>query len=306
MIYMETFVLILYLLGFGLGSAAIVMSIIVNKQLQSPLLSGYLILISMGTLNFVSGLFDMYSMIRGYGSLYSASVVYSLIVYISAVGLPFLFVNFVHHLLEVEHLQLKNSIFFFIIAIPNVSLFLLEWIKIDNDVLTSWINVNWMITTVVYYLALIYVTVLIAFRLKTVKGSIKRYILSGIMIIFIIYIPISFVDNLITVHHPIISGMISGGLFYLFWNLISIILADKFIFNLSQLGKGHRLSVDLKEQYSLTDREEEIAVHLLQGLSNQEIADKLFISLQTVKSHLYNIYRKTDVKNRMELSNLFR
>ncbi|MCK4679003.1 MAG: LuxR family transcriptional regulator, partial [Bacteroidales bacterium] len=35
-----------------------------------------------------------------------------------------------------------------------------------------------------------------------------------------------------------------------------------------------------------------------------EIADALFISLQTVKDHNYNIYLKTGVRNRVELVNM--
>ena len=37
---------------------------------------------------------------------------------------------------------------------------------------------------------------------------------------------------------------------------------------------------------------------IAQDLSNQEIADKLFISLNTVKTHLKNIYLKLEVDNR--------
>ncbi|MDT8374569.1 MAG: LuxR C-terminal-related transcriptional regulator [Bacteroidales bacterium] len=42
------------------------------------------------------------------------------------------------------------------------------------------------------------------------------------------------------------------------------------------------------------------------GLSNQEIADRLFISLQTVKDHTSRIYTKTNVRNRMQLMTLVR
>jgi DNA-binding CsgD family transcriptional regulator len=52
----------------------------------------------------------------------------------------------------------------------------------------------------------------------------------------------------------------------------------------------------------LTQREIDI-LDLLKGrLSNQEIADILFISPETVKRHLYNIYKKLSVKNRREAS----
>ncbi|QXE18900.1 response regulator transcription factor [Clostridium sp. 001] len=40
------------------------------------------------------------------------------------------------------------------------------------------------------------------------------------------------------------------------------------------------------------------------GLSNKEIGNKLFISPNTVKNHVYNIYKKVNVKNKVELINL--
>ena len=47
----------------------------------------------------------------------------------------------------------------------------------------------------------------------------------------------------------------------------------------------------------LTKREKEILKHIAEGSSNQEIADKLFISLRTVETHRLNINQKLDVKN---------
>jgi DNA-binding NarL/FixJ family response regulator len=50
----------------------------------------------------------------------------------------------------------------------------------------------------------------------------------------------------------------------------------------------------------LTLRESELIGLLTQGLSNQAIADHLFISIPTVKSHLSSIYRKIKVRNRLQ------
>ncbi len=51
----------------------------------------------------------------------------------------------------------------------------------------------------------------------------------------------------------------------------------------------------------LTKREREIAILLSEGLSCPAIAKKLFLSLQTVKTHCKNIYRKLGVNSRYEL-----
>ena len=58
------------------------------------------------------------------------------------------------------------------------------------------------------------------------------------------------------------------------------------------------------DSYGLTAREKEILRLILQGARNKEIEKKLFISGSTVRNHIYNIYQKIGVKNRLELINL--
>lgn len=55
---------------------------------------------------------------------------------------------------------------------------------------------------------------------------------------------------------------------------------------------------------SLSIREREIFYFILDGLSNKQIAQKINISINTVKFHIKNIYEKLDVKNRREAINL--
>ena len=52
---------------------------------------------------------------------------------------------------------------------------------------------------------------------------------------------------------------------------------------------------------SITKREQEIIIELLNGKSNKELAEALFVSEKTIETHLANIYRKVGVKNRLEL-----
>lgn len=51
----------------------------------------------------------------------------------------------------------------------------------------------------------------------------------------------------------------------------------------------------------LTDREKEIVVGLVDGLSYQQIGDRMQISIDTVRQHIRNIYRKLNVNNKAEV-----
>jgi DNA-binding CsgD family transcriptional regulator len=60
---------------------------------------------------------------------------------------------------------------------------------------------------------------------------------------------------------------------------------------------------NFSEKHSLTKREETVLRLLWDGKNNQEISDELVISIHTLKKHILNIYRKSDVNNRGELIN---
>lgn len=51
----------------------------------------------------------------------------------------------------------------------------------------------------------------------------------------------------------------------------------------------------------LSKREKEVAEYVVRGMTNQEIAEKMFVSLRTIKAHLSSIYDKTGLRNRLEL-----
>ena len=52
---------------------------------------------------------------------------------------------------------------------------------------------------------------------------------------------------------------------------------------------------------SITEREKEVCTLLAQGLTNRQIADKLYISEGTVKNYISSIYDKTGIHDRAKL-----
>jgi len=61
---------------------------------------------------------------------------------------------------------------------------------------------------------------------------------------------------------------------------------------------------DFCKRFEVSPRETDIVREICNGLSNKEISEKLFISLQTVKDHTHRIFIKTNVKSRVRLINL--
>ena len=56
----------------------------------------------------------------------------------------------------------------------------------------------------------------------------------------------------------------------------------------------------IDKQEKLTGKEREVLALVSKGYSNKQIAETLFVSLDTVKKHLYNSYKKLGAKNKIE------
>ncbi|WP_423408204.1 response regulator [Heyndrickxia sp. MSNUG] len=63
----------------------------------------------------------------------------------------------------------------------------------------------------------------------------------------------------------------------------------------------HQQKQTEQEDTTLTEREKEVLLCLVEGLSNKEIADRLFISDKTVKIHVSKIFKKLNVKSRSQV-----
>jgi len=59
----------------------------------------------------------------------------------------------------------------------------------------------------------------------------------------------------------------------------------------------------LKQAVRMTKREQEVILHLGEGMSNKEISQKIHISTYTVKSHIHNIMEKLALHTRLEIAN---
>ena len=96
---------------------------------------------------------------------------------------------------------------------------------------------------------------------------------------------------------------------------------DVFLMDMLKDHMAYRLSQDRNNQmtsqekltltqavktYDLTKREQTILQLLLQGMENTEICDHLSITVNTLKKHILNIYRKLGIRNRVQMFKLIK
>jgi DNA-binding NarL/FixJ family response regulator len=96
---------------------------------------------------------------------------------------------------------------------------------------------------------------------------------------------------------------IYGGIVALIFTIVGIWIGSKIIrakSNTIQTSSQFILSEKNLEKLGISPREMEVLELIASGLSNQEIADKLFVSINTVKTHSSNLFIKLDVRRRTE------
>lgn len=143
-----------------------------------------------------------------------------------------------------------------------------------------------------------------------------RSLIKGFLIPLFILMPASVLSNLYwyKVHskYPIAFSPV----IYFLINILTCFFLYRYYINTSRVDDGCLspnsanenplgFHEELIRAYNITGRELEILQMILNGYNNREIGQKLFISANTVRNHIYNIYKKLGIKSRYELIRFF-
>ncbi|MFW5729716.1 MAG: response regulator transcription factor [Spirochaetota bacterium] len=106
--------------------------------------------------------------------------------------------------------------------------------------------------------------------------------------------------------HPIISALdnLSIPLYFIVLASGSVFFAYHFL-NEPPLMADEQVSEFGQVRYGLTEREAEVIEYIAEGFTVADAATAMKISPKTVENHLYSVYQKTGVTNRIQLYNLF-
>ena len=96
----------------------------------------------------------------------------------------------------------------------------------------------------------------------------------------------------------LVSTYVDAGILKQFKDVIEINDSkQKVVSKIFNLLNDNNLDQDKPESVELSNRETDVLVALVKGLTNKEISDRLFISVHTVITHRKNIIRKTGIKS---------
>ncbi len=124
----------------------------------------------------------------------------------------------------------------------------------------------------------------------------------------IVFAPIGMIEYAVqSAGPPWLPSVSLDHLFYLAWNLVSMSAAIR-LFRPGDEPAPVLQSVpdERARALRLSAREVEMALMIARGLANKEIAAELGISPATVRTHIYNLYRKANARSRVELLNRLR
>ncbi|MES0489080.1 MAG: LuxR C-terminal-related transcriptional regulator [Leptospirales bacterium] len=192
---------------------------------------------------------------------------------------------------------IKYSVLFFaVIPSAMATLVLLKFINPVTGTISMGI---WFLSQISYYIVL-------GTKYRYIDDLLFKYIAKVMFIFPLFYLPIVILEGIMQMNQIQSSqypkGIMAQPLTYLLTNIATIIV----LFKANSLYKNdtNTLTRTFILDYKITNREQEIIEMIQLGLSNKEIASKLFLSPSTVRNHISNIFEKTEISSRGKLQNL--
>ena len=230
------------------------------------------------------------------------------------IGVPFMiaawymFIRISFEIIE-RKIELKFTLWFFVIVsivflifgfiVPYIDYFITDTKGINTHVFLFFILIE-IITLIIVYSN--YFILISPLKNRHKKRFIKRFAFVNLLLYLVSVLFLILSENNI----DFIAGYT---MIYFFKDIIPLVMLDRYL-KKNYVHPVNIVTTDSRkffsEKFNISKREAEIIDEIIQGRMNKEISERLFISLQTVKDHIHNIFIKTGVKNRIQLTNLLR
>ena len=303
---MKHFILFVFLLTQTVGMTALFNSYAVYKKMKDGIVKFFLILFSGLSVQVMSLILMNYYMIAI--EEINSSILKILLFFR---GFSIFFMSFcagysTHLFYNVPFRKIKNLI----LLLLSLSFFVLSCFSFKIDMLNRTITYNKLIYLVSFLIIIIIYAVIVALmNRKNISGSENKNISNVIIILTMFFLPFFifsfknvFTDNVFPLETDYFT-MLPFSFFYL-------ILSGLFIYYINErYRKIFKMNISnpyfpdesFYAEFRISAREREIIIFILEGCDNKQIAVRLSISVNTVKVHIANIFKKLNVKSRFEL-----
>lgn len=182
-------------------------------------------------------------------------------------------------------------------------------IPYSNNQNADWMRL-WSTLHIAEWLILLAVILQLFFFGKAIKAKRKKRVAKSLGLIFLCSFGVFELFQIFSVSYlsdrPVHYFAISGGIYFTI-NIPALMFILHVLFHhfpdMAELPLADDAMGSFCTAFDITPREKEIIELILIGKGNQEIGESLYISTQTVKNINSNIYKKINVKNRIQLFN---
>ncbi len=183
------------------------------------------------------------------------------------------------------------SVLFLVLGIFLITLY-------SGDDFAAALNSSLTILYPIGSIAAFLTAVVLASYYKSIKDKQQQKLARYFMTAFIPQIAYTLLDLLILKSYLYQYSQLS----YMVFGILSFYYVSMHYFHTYENTGNLQVNINgIMKTRDLSAREAEVLELLLKGMTNSEIAQNLFISINTVKSHIKNIYRKMSVSNRLQL-----
>ena len=291
-----------YMFTLMTGVASLAVSCFIYARTRYRLLRYYIAYLFSFTLFVFSSLF-----VLTYANLNFAQINFNLLLSIILVSiLSFLFlmlsIPFLTHALVLRDSPGKRNIIIITISIiafvAMASSFKIDFAGKDIYQIRDF---RLYLSLTLFYSTIVYSILLKILSLKRLDGE-RRKITKTLLILNIIFFPGIIYDLYLYKIHNVFA--FTPALYGIFAVLFTVYISRRYIVELKSITtEVASISYDdIFSRTGISSREQEIVYLVLKGLGNRDIAKQLFISPNTVKTHIRNIFKKMDVRSRFELA----
>lgn len=288
--------ILVYVLGLIAGTVAITLAAAFYRRYRKKSLRYYALFLSSLAAILVSFLVDAYLRLTNLGDTAQAFVWLA-----GAVGgLFFIFVApfFYHALLGIplpgalRSAYLALGVFAVVVAVIEAIMPAATWTD--------------LVLSVVLFGMVAYGLILLVVFLRRVGEPVLRRALVTFLVVSLVFFPLMVLDS-VGAYIPVTAFLSSDlwqPLYFLVLSLLSTVFAVRYLNRPAYAAPDGRPTEYFVERYKLTAREVEIIPLVVEGQTSKDIGEALFISPKTVENHVYNIYQKLGVRNRLQLFSL--